>query len=145
MERGAAGYEHLELWAGGHQLAEGRGGGHHLLEVIEDEQQLPVAQGILEGLQERPPAQLVEAEGLADGRQDEAGVLDGGQRDKADAVAEVVAQGRCHLQGQAGLADAAGAGEGEQADLLAQQLLPDGGDRLGAADQTGARMGEAAG
>jgi hypothetical protein len=71
------------------------------------------AQLLLHGL----PSDFFEAERLRDGRQDELGIADLGQRDKTDATRKVVEQFACHLHCQTRFADATGTSERQQANV----------------------------
>ena len=99
----------------------------HLLEVVQHQQGALVAQERRQPPVERLVAGLAHAEGLGDGGGDQVGVGDRGEGDEPDAVRERVGNRRGDLEGEAGLADAAGAGQRQQADV-----------RLGAGGRTAA-------
>ena len=65
------------------------------------------------------PTDVAEPQGVRNGREDEARVAEWGEGDEADPVRERGAGLGRDLQRQAGLADAAGAGQGEEADIEA--------------------------
>jgi len=66
-----------------------------------------------------------ETNGTADSAQDKSRVREWGQVDEADAVDEFGFEGRCDCEGEAGLADAAGAGQGDQAGAFFEDQLAD--------------------
>ena len=113
---------------GGEQVADQRRGRQHLLEVVEHQEQVPVAEVPRHAVGQRPVARLPHAEGLRDRRGDEGGVADRGEGDEDDAVGEVAAQLLRDPQGEARLADAAGTGQGQEADAVAAQQVAHGGD-----------------
>jgi hypothetical protein len=82
-----------------------------------------------EGWEEVPegsgPA-LFEVEYLRDGGQDQSGVTEGSQGNKEDTIGKVSQDLGRHLYGQAGFANATGAGEGDKTDLGAAQQGTDG-------------------
>ena len=71
--------------------------------------------------EERSRSALGEAKSLGNSGDDQVGVADGSERNGRDAISKVLPQSVGHLEGQAGFADPAGAGEGEQAHLGAAQ------------------------
>ena len=81
-----------------------------------------------------------ESEGLGDGGDEEVGRDDGGEGHEADAVEEGCRRFRCRLDGQPGLADAAGADDGQQPARRVCQPLGYGGQLLLSPDE-GGRLG----
>ena len=65
----------------------------------------------------------VEVERLRDRGHDQRGVGEGGQGDEPHAVGEVVGDLSGHFHGEAGLADSARSDEGDEANVVAQQLI----------------------
>jgi hypothetical protein len=98
-----------------------------VLQVVDHQQPFLLAQGVLEGLDERVLGELVHAEHAGKGRHDVARVADGRQWHVEHPIWEIVQELGAHLEGQARLAGAAGAGQGEQAHVGAGQEL----DHLG--------------
>jgi hypothetical protein len=90
----------------------------------------------------RAVAGEAEAQRLGDSREDQGGIGDGGKRHEPDPVGVIASDLRRDPQGQPRLADAAGAGQGDQANVvLAQQ----GADRRRlplSPDERGERCGE---
>ena len=115
-ERDAAGGEDLEA-EGGQQLARQRGGFQHLLEVVQHQQKPFVLEVVLHALDERLVPALPHVERLRDGRDDQRGVGEGGERHEEDAVLELIQEISRRLQRQAGLARAPRTGEGKEAHL----------------------------
>ena len=92
-----------------------------MLEVVEHQQQPLLPEVVLQAIEQRPFAGLADAERLGDGRADQTWIGQWGQGNEEDAVLEAVEYFGGNLEGQAGLAGPAGASQGEQADILAQQ------------------------
>jgi len=104
----------IQARAGGQEVGHQRRGVQHLLEVIEQQQEVPVPQRVLEAIRQGLPADLVQLERVGDGRRHEVGIADGREVHEGGAVGEVAAPRRRQFHSQARLADAAGADEGEQ-------------------------------
>ena len=96
-----------------------------LFEIVDDQQQMTVMQHIAEHVGHGPLSGPADAERLGDGRRDEGGIGDRRQRHDRGAVGERILQAGGHLQGETGLADAAGTGQGEEANLALVQGLAD--------------------
>src|SRR5258708_28899539 len=79
---------------------------------------------------------------MGNGRNDQLGIADGGERDETDAIGEVVKEIGRYVQGQAGFADAARAREGEQAHLWTPQQVTGSSSLLLAPDQWGELGGQ---
>jgi hypothetical protein len=86
-----------------------------VLEVVEEKEELLLAQVLGERLEERPTGLLLEAEAVGDRGRDERGVGEGGKGDEEDTVGDVLDELGPRLEGEAGLAGPACSGEGEQA------------------------------
>ena len=109
-----------QLWARREQVGDRRCCGHHLFEVVKQQQEAfgahvalqPGLQGLIGG--------VAQSKMLSDGRDHQMRIADGGQIDEDKAVREI---GQCSvsraLQCQARLTDTAGAGEREQAHVQA--------------------------
>ena len=120
---------------GSQQFSDEGGGVRHLLEVVQDEQQLPVAQMCLEGGEKRLGGLLAHAEGVSNGGGNQGRVGNGGQADEVDALLEVVEAVGGDVDGEAGLAGATGAGQGDEGYVRAQQQVAYGDQFLVAADE----------
>ena len=72
-------------------------------------------------------ARLPHGERRDDGGSHQTRVADRGERDDGDAVGEVLSHHRRRAQREAGLADAAGAGQGEERNVLTQKQVAHGG------------------
>jgi hypothetical protein len=99
------------------EVKQARSCGHYLLEVIEDEEQVLIAQSGAQALQERLTCSFGHAEGLSDGREYEVWVADRGKRNEIGTVREGATRTRCHLKGESCLADTTRSGEGEETRL----------------------------
>ena len=97
-----------------------RGGADDLLEVIQEQEELSVAQEGQQTLFLRLGLRRFRAQGPGDGRKHQLRLGDGGQRDKADPGAKVLLCPFGDRQGQARLANASGPGQGQQSHLIAQ-------------------------
>ncbi len=130
MQHLAARHQYLEPRAGGEQVYYLYGCAHHLLKVVQQEQHLLLSQVLPQAFQQGLAHPFPHAEGLGDGGHNQFRVADGSQVHEEYAVGEGVAQFRCQLQAQAGLACAAGTCQGRQAHILLEQELLDGGQFL---------------
>ena len=124
------------------QLDEQRRGGYQVLEVVQHQQQLLVAEPGFEVMQLPLAAGVRQIQRPQDGRGQVPAVGDGGQRHKADAVGEVLAQGMRRCQAQPCLADARRAGDGEQAHRGLEQAGAQRGDLPFPPDQPGQGCGQ---
>jgi hypothetical protein len=119
-----------------------RRGGDDLLEVVEQEEDpAAVDRGgklLLQGV----AGDLAGAERLGDRRQDQRLVGDGAERDEGDAVRERRRRPAGYLDRQPRLADAAGTGQGQQADVLALQEVEAGCDLSLAANERSQGLGQ---
>ncbi len=104
------------------QLDEDRCGGAQMLGVVEHEQHLACAKRGRDRL-EWIAGHVLEVERPRDRGDDERGVAERCEVDEDGAVGVRVCELAGELESEAGLAGAAGAAEGEQADLVAQQQL----------------------
>jgi hypothetical protein len=136
--------EQAETGRGGEQVADQRRGRQHLLEVVEDQQQVPIAEVPHHAAGERPVARLAHAEGLRDRRGDEVRVASRGEGDEGDAGGEVRREDLGHPQRQARLADAARTGQRQEADAPVPEEVAERGDLALPSDQRRQRNGEVA-
>src|ERR1043166_3972447 len=91
-QRDATGNYDLKFGRGGKKLADlGRGGGY-LLKIVQDKQQLLVAEVIFEGLDDRRGAGFLQAERLGNGRCDEFKISDRIQPYEKNAVSKFIQQ-----------------------------------------------------
>ncbi len=121
MKDVAAGGEHHEAWAGGQQDGDLGRGRHDMLEVVEDEQHVPLMQIIRQEDAQGTAAHLVQTQRLGDGGDDEAWLSERVEGDEPDAVKEHIGHLSRDVDGQPSLAHATRPGEGEQADVGAEQ------------------------
>ena len=106
-----------------------------MLEIVEHEEQAPVAKLRNKTGDDGPGARFPDAERLGDRGANQAGSLHRGQLDKGDAVAEVGRPRSRDVERETGLADATGSGQGHQADIRTQHERCQGGRLLAAADK----------
>ncbi len=106
-----AGHEELQVGAGREQAGDVRGSSDEVLEVVEQQQQ-PLAGDVL-------GEPLLCADCLRRALEHELWIADGGERDPVDAVRERVGGLRSRLEAEPRLAGAAGADEGQQANVIA--------------------------
>ena len=135
-QRRPARREHGQPEAARDQVRDERRRVEDVLEGVEHEQDPTVADSRLDQVGHRF-VRRVRAERAGQQRGDERGVASLRQRDEAHAVGEVRPRGQQHLDGEPGLADPAGAGEREQADLRVEQAGKDRGELVLASDQAG--------
>src|SRR5262245_8130351 len=112
MESGAARDQHLDVWSCSEQICEEHASRQHLLEVVQKEQKLLVAEIACQPLGKGLTRHLPDVQRLCDGCNHERSISDWGEIDEDDAVRKLVMQHGGGLQGQPGLADAAGTGQG---------------------------------
>ena len=124
---GPAGDEDAEVRGRAEQIGHERGGVEDVLEVVQHEQQLPVAHERLKPGHERFLARFAQAEELRDGWRDKIGMRDRGEADEAGAIREILGKPGSDGQGQPGLAHAARSGQGQQPDIRAAHA----GDEIG--------------
>ena len=134
-ERFATRRQHREVRAGTQQFGHDGRGSEQMLVVVQHQQQAAVAQGVLERIERRALLRLAHLQHGGDSRRHERRVEQRRQRNKVDAVGEIGQQlaGRGHAQAR--LADAAGAGEGQQARIGPAQPRHDRIEVRRAADQ----------
>jgi hypothetical protein len=116
-EGGPGGDQHPEPRGGAEKLLDHRAGLGHLLEVVRDLEELAVAEVVAQDLQHGAAGRLGHAQGPGQDRGDQPGVGHRGQVGEEGAVTEAGPQPLGDVEGQAGLAGPAGAGEGEQPGL----------------------------
>jgi hypothetical protein len=95
----------------------------HLLEIVEHEQRSLVAQDSLESTDQWRASRFRHPKRLGDHRRDEGWIADRGKLDKDEAVLKVIGHGVRCVQGEAGLPDAARAGERQEWNILATQQV----------------------
>ena len=99
--------EHLHSWRRRKQVAQHGGGCKHLLEVVDEQEQLLRPQRVGHGPQQRLSRRLLDVKGLRDCWQHEQRVADRSQLDKRNAVRELAAAASSSLEGESRLADPA--------------------------------------
>ncbi len=142
VKGGPAGDEYAEARTGGEQRRELRCPLDHLLEVVQHEQQVPLAQRGLHLFLRGDICNFPQAECLGNGRHDAGRVADRGQRHEAGAIGEVCTHDPRDLQGQARFAHTASPRDGEQAHLWTREQVTDRHDLLFTTDQGGEGHGE---
>ena len=114
----------------------------HLLDVVEDQQQVLSPQDCSQLLGQRPVAELGQVQRLGDRRQDELGIADRGQRDEDHPICEKALHANGNLLGEARLAHATRSGQRHQPNIISLQKVADRRDVSLAADQWRERNGE---
>jgi hypothetical protein len=109
LQPGGGGQQHGNLWRGVQQV----------LDVVEEQQDRPVAQLVRKSLDLWEVTTLADADGLGDRLDDEAGVAEGCQVDEIHSIGEGITSFGGNLDTQARLADIAWATQREQADVSA--------------------------
>jgi hypothetical protein len=104
MQRLPTGHQHFELWTSREQVRHLQGSAEHLLEVVQEQQHLPLLQLLHETLQEGLAGRLLDAQSLSDGGYNQCGIANGSQIHEKHAIEEIVPEFGCHLQAQAGFA-----------------------------------------
>ncbi|MDF3039208.1 MAG: hypothetical protein K0Q71_1914, partial [Thermomicrobiales bacterium] len=96
-----------------------------LLDVIQDQQQVAMAQDCRERLGDRSIAALADAQRPGDHRDDQRGIADRRQRYEGDAVGEGVLELIRDLEREPSLANAAGTGQCHEPDVIPVQQRRD--------------------
>jgi hypothetical protein len=117
--------KHFEPWAGAQQLSHLRGSAHHVLEVVQQQQQVSFSQRGFEVFQLRLACHFPYSKRLGDRRDHQVRVAQGSQGHEPGTIGELVARLGSYLQAQARFADASRTRECEQTHLLAQEVLLD--------------------
>jgi hypothetical protein len=142
-QRGATGGEDLQCRAGGEEGGDAGGGLDHLLDVVEEKQELTGLERRRHRRGQWPVSAFAHAERLGDRRRHQRRVADGGEVDEDGAVGEGRGDVVGDRQGEAGFADPAGAGQGQQGDGLLQQEGAGSSQLAFPAHQGGAHEGQA--
>ncbi len=114
-----------------------------MLEVVEDQQDLQSRELFDDLVGQRPVACLPHAERLADCREYAVGIVRRGERHEGHAVREVVFGGTGHPQGDTGLADTAGTGQGQEGCVRVREQRDHLGDLAAASNQRRSRHRDA--
>ena len=124
-EPGAARRQHLQSRRGGEEIGHQGRGGQHVLEVVEQKQNLALAEIVRQRPHQILPGLLSQPERRSGGRWDKVRVRQAGEIDGERAIGERLQRLRRNPQSQPRLANPAGAGEGHQANIGPQQKRPD--------------------
>ena len=117
MEGGSAGDEYAEARTGGEQGSQLRRRLEQVLEVVQQQQQMPVAQCGAHLFLHGKLSGFPQAERLGDRCHDPHGIAHRGERHEAGPIGEIVQQRLRHRQPQACFAHTTGPREGQQAHL----------------------------
>ncbi len=140
---GAARHEERRAGEGGHQGEDIHGGREHLLEVVEHDEVAAAGARRPDLLVEGAVARVAHPEVAGDRRQHVGGLAHLREADERHAVESVLREPG-DLDGEAGLADAARADEGDEALHIPAQPVQEGCDRRLAADGVRGRRGDTA-
>jgi hypothetical protein len=127
MQGGAAGNQQVQAGTGSEQGSQGGRSSYHLLEVVQQQEQVAVTQSRLQLLEQGTIPSFPQSKRLGNGRDDTLRLAHGSQWYKADTVGEVSMQSGCGSQGEARFTHTSWTGEGQQAYLW---TLQEGSDRL---------------
>jgi hypothetical protein len=142
VQRRPARDQRLQVRTAEQQSGTSRRGDQHVLEIVEHQQECPILQHPRQGVLERLAGHVPHVQCLADGRDHLVGGGQRRQRHPAHAVRKVGLLPGGHRQRQPGLARAASAGQGQQANIgLPPQPLGQSELTL-AAQQRGSRAGQ---
>lgn len=121
------------------QRGHGRGRRGEVLEIVEDQQDLPLPEDVVELVDDRTLARLTQTERLRDRRQDRRRIADRGERHEVGAIRVSVRDRARHRERQPGLADAARPDKRQQTARLGSAIVAQErrrrGDVVVAADQ----------
>ena len=104
VEGGPAGRDHLQSRGGTEQARDHRSSVDDLLEVVEDQQDAPAREPLVEGLGDRLAPGVRDPDGRRDPRRDEHLVADRLQRHEEDPIGKIVRHGRRQLERETRLA-----------------------------------------
>src|SRR6266700_3948361 len=128
MQHFTTGHQYREMRTASQQLYQLWRGFHHLLEVVQHEQEMSLPQCHLQLLQRRSGAAVLQAKGLQNGREHQLGIGNGGERNEADTIREARLDLVCDSQRQVGLAYPSRTGQGEQTDLWTREQVTNSGN-----------------
>ena len=111
--------QHVQLRDTPEQVGDHAGRLQHLLEVVQHDEQLLVAQIGLEPFQQRLSGSFLEAKGGSNRGHDQRRISDWRKVNKEDAVGKGIEELGRDLERQAGLADAAGSRQRDQSHIVA--------------------------
>jgi hypothetical protein len=120
-QRLAAGDQRPQPGTGRQQARDQRRRLDDLLEVVQDQEQRLVAQGCGQPLDDRAVPDLPHAQRLSNDRRDEGGIGQRRQVDEGDAISELTGKAHGNLEREAGLADPARTGQGDERHVVAPQ------------------------
>jgi hypothetical protein len=106
-----------------------------LLDIIEEKQELALAQESTEADIRQLATKGKQSQGLRNGRENELRVEDGHEGNEADAVGEKARDITRGLERKPGLADTTGARQSEETDIIPRQEVADGGNFLFASNE----------
>lgn len=115
------GDQYFEQRASSEHLCHHRGGARNVLEVVKDEQHLPVIEERREAIHQVQHALFAQPESLSDRRCHQGGVADGFERDEAFAVLVPGSELRRHVPSETGLAHPARPGKRHQTHISPAQ------------------------
>src|SRR5688572_6122280 len=121
MQRHSARDQHLQVWRYREEIGYSGSGLRYLLKVVEQQQQLLIAQIVVQECMEWQASRLAQAKCLRNRGWGQGRVSQRGQRNKIDTVLERIEQLGSDLKPQAGFSDTTRTGEREQAHLEAAQ------------------------
>ena len=128
MEQGATGDQHHQVGTGGEECRQLGGGRPDLLDVIEHQQEVPVAQKIAEHLPRGLTPDLSQPELSGNRRQHQTRIDDWGQRDKRHTIRKRSGHILSHAQGEASLANPAWSRECQESRPAVHEQRPRGGN-----------------
>ena len=143
VQAGAAGHEDPELRRGGEEAGDDRGGVLEVLEVVEHEEHVAIAQRVRDGVEERPFRGLADEERRRDRRRQQVGFRDRGELDEERPVAVSQEPLRRDLEREARLAGATRPGQRDEPGPVEERL--DRGDLRLATDEGGELDGQVVG
>jgi hypothetical protein len=136
----SAGGEDGEVGTGAQQIGDERCRVEDVLEVVQDQQRLPLPEELAQALLRRPRGRLPRTESLGDGRGNQDRIADRGEGNEPDAIGELGGDLLGDPDRQPRLADPARTGQGDQADAGPAEQGDDRRDLPLPADEAGERQ-----
>src|SRR6266566_4121690 len=119
MQHGPTCHDDLEMWTGSEQIRYQHGGTRHLLEIVQQEQDVLISQICFQQVEQGFPCDLFDVKRLGKSRHNKIRIAERSQVYEIHPIGEQVAEFCCYLQTQTRFACATGTRQGHEAHVLA--------------------------